>query len=139
METTEQQAQAQVMRVNARNGDVNAYGDYTVKHWFSAGSDAVPMTEDFVHQGAGKSLTIMAMGFAGETGEVIEKIKKIFRGDPDAPDMPAIKKELGDAFFYLVRLCRYFGWQPSEVIGTNIDKLDDRRARGASRGSGDNR
>lgn len=119
-------------------GDVDAYGEYTERHWFSNG-DIDPYTEDFAHQGAGKSLTIMTMGLAGETGEVIEKIKKIYRGDPGAPDLEAIKKELGDAFFYLVRLCKYFGWGPTDVINRNVEKLDDRRARGASRGSGDNR
>ena len=67
----------------------------------------------------------------------MEKLKKIVRDGTFEPE--AIKKELGDVQFYLVRLMRYFGWEPSEVLGTNIDKLDDRRARGKMRGSGDNR
>lgn len=127
------------IRTSAKAGDINAFGQYTVNYWFSAGNEADPLKEDFENQGAGRSLTIMTMGLAGEVGEVIEKIKKIFRGDPGAPDRDALKKELGDVLFYWARICRYFGWNPSEIIAANIDKLDDRRERGQSRGSGDNR
>ena len=126
-----------MMRDDIRAGNIDAYGDYTVEHWFSAGADADPFAETYADQGAGRSLTIMSFGLAGETGEVLEKIKKIFRDGTLEPE--ALKKELGDVGFYWARLCRYFGWDPSEVIGTNVDKLDSRRSRGMMRGSGDNR
>ena len=130
-------ANPKVMRDYAKDGNINAFGEYTVQHWFSSGDDADPFTEDYERQKCGRSLTIMSLGLAGETGEVLEKIKKIIRDGTYEPD--ALKKELGDIAFYWARLCRYFGFQPGEVIGANIDKLDDRRSRGAMRGSGDNR
>jgi NTP pyrophosphatase (non-canonical NTP hydrolase) len=126
-----------VIRESAKAGNIDSFGEYTVQHWFSAGDAADPKTEDFDHQGCGRSLTIMALGLAGEAGEVLEKIKKLVRDS--TYDRDALKKELGDILFYWARICRYFGFQPSEVIGANIDKLDDRRARGTMRGSGDNR
>jgi NTP pyrophosphatase (non-canonical NTP hydrolase) len=116
--------------------DIDQYGDYTVQRWFSGG-DVDRDGETFAEKGAAKSLTIMSLGLAGEVGEVIENIKKIFRDGTVNED--ALKKELGDAQFYLVRLMRYFGWQSSEVIAANIEKLDSRLARGTMRGSGDYR
>lgn len=117
--------------------NVDDYGEYTVNRWFSAGEELDKQSETFEKQGAGRSLTIMTMGLAGEVGEVVEKIKKIFRDGTFQSDL--IKKELGDVVFYWARLCRYFGWTPSEVIAANIEKLDGRVARGTMRGSGDNR
>lgn len=107
--------------------DIDQYGQYTVDNWFSADSNTDPV----------RSLTIMTLGLAGETGEVIEKIKKKFRDN--TLDLDLLKKELGDVAFYWARICREFGLQPSEVLATNIKKLNDRRARGVSHGSGDNR
>ena len=117
--------------------DIDAYGRYTVHRWFSAGEEADRNNETYEKQGAGKSLTIMSMGLAGETGEVLEKVKKLFRDG--TYDEANIKKELGDVVFYWARLCKYFGFQPSDVIGSNIDKLEGRVERGTMRGSGDNR
>lgn len=128
---------AQEMRLQAKAGNVDAFGEYTVQHWFSAGADSIPEEETYALRGTGRSLTIMSLGLAGECGEALEKIKKIIRDGTYDPDL--LKKELGDIEFYWARICRYFGFQPSEVIGANIDKLDDRRSRGAMRGSGDNR
>jgi NTP pyrophosphatase (non-canonical NTP hydrolase) len=116
-----------VMRESAKSGNVDAFGEYTVQHWFAAGAEADPVTEDYEHQKCGKSLTIMSLGLAGEAGEALEKIKKIIRDGTYEPD--ALKKELGDIEFYWARICRYFGFQPSSVIAANIDKLDDRRER----------
>ena len=108
--------------------DIDKYGQYTVDNWFSADDeDRDPF----------RSLFIMSLGLAGESGEVCEKIKKFIRDGND--DMELLKKELGDVIFYWARICRHFGMVPSDVIATNIKKLDDRRARGVRRGSGDTR
>lgn len=116
--------------------DIDEYGEYTVQRWFSAG-EVNKDEETYELKGIGRSLIIMGFGLAGEVGEVIEHLKKLFRDGTFDADL--IKKELGDVVFYWARLCRYFGWQPSEIIAANIDKLEGRVARGTMRGSGDNR
>jgi NTP pyrophosphatase (non-canonical NTP hydrolase) len=95
--------------------------------WF--GSDTEELDE--------RQLAIMSLGLPGEVGEVVEILKKRLRDGTF--DREHLKKELGDAAFYLFRLCRAFGLQPSEVLAANIDKLEGRRERGTMRGSGDDR
>lgn len=107
--------------------DIDEYGQYTVKMWFSDDSDRNPL----------RSLAIMSMGLAGETGEVMEHIKKFVRDG--TYDRDAFVKELGDVVFYWARLCQHFDIKPSEVLRMNIEKLDSRHLRGTMRGSGDNR
>ena len=79
----------------------------------------------------------MALGLAGETGEVMEILKKRVRDN--FFDKEALKKELGDVIHYWCRICSAFELLPSDVIQTNIDKITDRKARGVMRGSGNNR
>lgn len=116
------------------------YGQFTVDLWVSGqvdiGDILDPHTPAF-KDSAERNLAIMSLGLAGETGEVIEKIKKILRDG--TYDEENIVKELGDVVYYWARLCRFFGKQPSEVIAANVDKLESRKARGVLRGSGDNR
>lgn len=107
--------------------DIDQYGQYTVDRWFSADDNKDPM----------RSLFIMTVGLGGETGEVLEKIKKFVRDGTWDRDL--VIKELGDVAFYWARICRHFDIQPSEVLQANIDKLEGRRARGTMRGSGDTR
>jgi len=107
--------------------DIDKFGQYTVDNWFSSEENPDPT----------RALFIMSLGLAGETGEVMEKIKKQIRDG--TVDLPALKLELGDVVFYWARICKHFGFEPSEVIEANIAKLDSRRARGTRRGSGDYR
>lgn len=49
--------------------------------------------------GAGSKVVYPALGLAGETGEVLEKVKKVLRdknGVFDEESKKAIKKEIGD-------------------------------------------
>lgn len=83
-----------------------------------------------------------ALGIAGETGEVIEKVKKILRDDkciltPERRE--AIKMELGDVLWYLSALALELGLTLEEVALSNIDKFKDRNERGVVHGSGDDR
>lgn len=77
------------------------------------------------------------LGLVGEAGEVAEKVKKIVRDG--TLDKDAIKKELGDVYFYLVALTNYFGFTPTAILEENMEKLNSRLARGKLRGSGDDR
>ena len=53
-----------------------------------------------------------ALGLAGETGEVMEKVKKMIRDkngvfSPTPEDLEELKKELGDVLWYLSALAFY--------------------------------
>lgn len=103
--------------------NIDKYGEFTCEMWLSKDDE--------------RGLAVMSLGLGGEAGEVQEHIKKHFRDGK--LDLDALKKELGDVVYYWARICRYFGFQPSEVLQANIDKLESRRARGTLRGDGDNR
>ena len=84
-----------------------------------------------------RDLTIMSLGLPGETGEVVELLKKRVR-DGNL-DIVNLKKELGDVLYYWAMLCMAFDLKPSEVIKANQDKLNSRLSRGTMQGSGDDR
>ena len=78
------------------------------------------------------------LGLVGEAGEVAEKIKKLLR-DNTKVSSDDIIKELGDVVFYATALANYFNSDLTEVLQTNMDKLNNRAKRGVIKGSGDNR
>lgn len=83
-----------------------------------------------------------ALGLAGETGELMEKIKKLFRdnnGVITEEFREAIKKECGDLLWYHARLTAFFDLKSSDVARDNIEKLLDRQERGTLHGDGDDR
>ena len=81
------------------------------------------------------------LGLSGEIGEVHEKIKKLFRDNPNdvLKANKEIMKELGDVVYYATALANIYGRGLQEVLELNIAKLDDRQKRGKLKGSGDNR
>ena len=82
------------------------------------------------------------LGLVGETGEVAEKFKKIYRDNNSqmSPEhLQEIQKELGDVLWYISVMCTYLGLSLDDVASKNITKLFDRKARGKNGGSGDNR
>lgn len=82
------------------------------------------------------------LGLVGETGEMAEKFKKIFRdkgGVLNGEDKAEIVKELGDVLWYLSALCCYMDLNLEEVANMNLDKVLNRKSRGVTRGKGDNR
>ncbi len=82
------------------------------------------------------------LGLVGESGEVAEKFKKIYRDNQsqlDTVQLKEIEKELGDVLWYLQAMCNYLGLSMEEVAQHNLDKVLDRKARGKTKGSGDNR
>ena len=85
-----------------------------------------------------------ALGLAGETGEVLEKIKKMIRDkngvfSPTPEDIAELKKELGDVLWYLSALAFYNGIDLDDVARANLSKLRSRKERNQIHGSGDNR
>ena len=83
-----------------------------------------------------------ALGLAGESGEVCDKIKKIIRdknGEASETDKTEVIKEMGDVLWYLAMLARYLGTDFEKVTALNIEKLTDRQKRNKIHGAGDNR
>ncbi|MBI2049283.1 MAG: nucleoside triphosphate pyrophosphohydrolase family protein [Parcubacteria group bacterium] len=87
-------------------------------------------------------LAYTAMGLAGETGELLNKVKKVFRDDKgklSAEKKEEIAAELGDVLWYLSQIATDCGLSLKDVAQGNIKKLQDRKQRGTLHGSGDKR
>jgi NTP pyrophosphatase (non-canonical NTP hydrolase) len=85
------------------------------------------------------ALAYCCLGLTGEAGEVADKVKKILRGDPKAPSVEDIAKELGDVLWYAARLSSELGVNLSWVVEQNVKKIMERKALGIIKGSGDDR
>lgn len=94
--------------------------------------------EDKVFTKGRDRLVENTLGLVGESGEVAEKIKKLFRDKSSFSDEDVLK-ELGDVLFYVVALSNIFGGSLKKTMEMNMAKLDDREQRGVLKGSGDNR
>lgn len=95
-----------------------------------------------IYPNRGNNLYYPALGLAGETGEVCEKIKKLMRdkgGIADEAFKEMLKKELGDVWWYLAAISSELGLSLDDVARTNIDKLQSRQKRDKLHGDGDNR
>ena len=65
------------------------------------------------------------MGLNGESGEVIDVVKKhMFQGHE--LDKDKIKKELGDVMWYVAEVCEALDLSLDEVMEGNIEKLAKR-------------
>ncbi len=87
-------------------------------------------------------LLSQVFGLVGESGEVAEKFKKLIRdkqGKMSDEDKQEIVKELGDILWYINSIANLLDSSLEEVAQKNLDKVLSRKARGVSRGSGDNR
>ena len=91
------------------------------------------------------------IGLAEECGEVCGKIKKLHRDvfpncqsfvDISAAKQgakDAITKELGDLMYHACRVADDYGINMDDVLTVNIQKIMDRKKRGVTCGSGDDR
>lgn len=66
-----------------------------------------------------------ALGLSGETGEVIELVKKHRFHNKDL-DLERFAEELGDVLWYLSALCESQGLSLDKVARDNITKLEAR-------------
>ncbi len=70
-------------------------------------------------------LTLTALGIAGESGEVIDIIKKVLYHSHEL-DVSALDEEIGDLLWYVVLLCDTVGLTLDDVMQTNVEKLRKR-------------
>ena len=84
-----------------------------------------------------RSLDYLGLGLTSEAGEVAGKLKKRIRDG--GVDVMSVIDEIGDVFWYAVRLCDELGIPADECITRNWMKLKDRQERNKLGGSGDNR
>lgn len=103
-------------------------------------------SETAIYPGAGEgtsnALSYVALGLAGEAGEVANKVKKVIRdndGQTNNEIRADLAKEIGDVLWYLTRLADEIGYSLEYLAEGNLDKLRSRHERGVIGGSGDNR
>lgn len=86
--------------------------------------------------------SILALGIAGEAGEVADKWKKILAyssGLYTNDDLNELAKEMGDVLWYLAVFADSFGLNLEAIAQKNLSKLADRKSRSVLKGNGDNR
>ena len=72
---------------------------------------------------------MLSMGLAGETGEIIDYLKKVgFQGKPFEKDK--LINEMGDMMWYFAMLCDFFGIKFEDILVSNIEKLRKRYPNG---------
>lgn len=65
---------------------------------------------------------MLCMGLAGETGEVIDYLKKVgFQGHTF--DIEKLKSEMGDMMWYFAMLCDFFNIKFEDILQANVQKL----------------
>ena len=77
-------------------------------------------------------LLTAVIGMQSETGEFAEIVKKcVFQGkELDTATKFHLMRELGDVLWYWIQGCSALGYEPSEVIQENINKLEKRYPNG---------
>lgn len=68
---------------------------------------------------------VFALGLGGETGEVLEIVKKA-RRDCKAIDIEHLKEELGDVMWYVANMCTVHQLDMQTVMEENVSKLNAR-------------
>lgn len=87
-------------------------------------------------------IAYLAMGLAGESGEVADKVKKLYRdhnGILSTDLIESISSEIADSLWYCARLLDELGVPLEEAMHNNLAKLQSRVARGTLHGNGDKR
>lgn len=88
--------------------------------------------EDFVAGSAiYKDPTYPVFGLAGETGEVIELVKKAWRKNGvdwlEHIDKNRLRDELSDVMWYITRMTMMTGWGLNDLMDYNMQKLTARQ------------
>lgn len=90
----------------------------------------------------GRNPLFPTLGIAGEAGEVVEKVKKVWGvqdGVYTADDRRAVAKELGDVLWYMAQLATELHLSLQDIACMNIEKIRQRQRTSTIYGDGDNR
>lgn len=90
----------------------------------------------------GRNSLFPTLGIAGEAGEVVEKVKKVWGGQDGvytADDRKAIAKELGDVLWYMAQLATELHISLQDIACMNIEKIRQRQRTNTIYGNGDTR
>ena len=72
-----------------------------------------------------EQLAYLGLGLAGESGEVVELIKKYLRDDRWPAER--VSDELGDVAYYWACLCLANGRRPSDVLAESVEKIEAKK------------
>ena len=82
------------------------------------------------------------LGLCGESGEVADKIKKIYRdnnGIISEDNKEQLVKEMGDVLWYLANMATDLNMTLEDVARKNLEKIQIRQQKNLIHGEGDNR
>ncbi|MFH1714017.1 MAG: nucleoside triphosphate pyrophosphohydrolase family protein [Candidatus Nealsonbacteria bacterium] len=77
-----------------------------------------------------KEILTWGLGMAGEAGDVAGCIKKTVSHKND--QKIGIRENIGDTLWYMAMICNFFGWELTDVLTENINKLQKRYPEGFS-------
>ncbi len=112
------------------------YNDVSFQEFQNLSAQYIPTVECV------PDLAYAVMSLTGEAGEVAEKVKRIYRGDPKAKESEydvEIAKELGDVLWCIAAIATALDIPLETVAHMSLEKMEDRRKRNMLKGSGDNR
>lgn len=95
-----------------------------------------------LYPNAGNNLYYPALGLGGETGEVLNKVKKVMRdhgGTVTNEYREILRGELGDVLWYVSALASELNLDLDDIARANLEKLFSRKERGVISGDGDER
>lgn len=89
-----------------------------------------------------KGVEYCIFGLVGEAGEIANKYKKVIRdnnGVLSDDRRGEIFAEMGDVMWYMSELASSLGYDLTDIVTYNIEKLQKRKLEGKLSGSGDKR
>lgn len=108
----------------------NDYQDYIAQY-----------SKSYEIYGTPNALPVYSLGLGGETGEVLELLKRHFRGDAISSEVfkEKLTLELGDVIAYVALIAHTFGIRLDDVLQANIHKAAKRNAANTQLGTGSDR
>ena len=70
----------------------------------------------------------LTAGLASSVGKLYGSMAEYHKGNVSVTGYDnKARDDMGDIFWFMVRLCDYYGWKPSEVLEDNMNKLTRRK------------
>lgn len=101
------------------------------KEYQDLSSKTANKMEHIMAEGRTLELLNYCLGLAGESGELIDYIKKVIFHKHEL-NLYHVEKELGDILWYVSQLARVLNLDMGDIAETNIEKLKKRYPNGFS-------